>query len=240
MTIRLVLVDDHCLFREGLCAVLSMQKDIDIVAEAADAKEACAAVLAHDPDVVLLDVTLPGLDGISVARELFRRGARAKVLFLSMHASVAYVAEALAAGATGYALKDQPAADVVEAIRAVAKGQRYLAPKIPRRYVEPQEAGKGAALGKDAGPLEVLTPRERAVFHLVVNGFSNEGVAGELSISVKTVETHRAHINRKLAVHSTGELIRFAAMRGLLPQQTPAVSTAQAGGAVDEGGTRLQ
>jgi DNA-binding NarL/FixJ family response regulator len=216
--LRLVLVDDHCLFREGLCAVLSMQKDIKIVAEASDAKEALVAVATHRPDLVLLDVTLPGLDGIAVARELNKRDPRVKMLFLSMHAAAAYVSEALAAGARGYALKDQPAADVVEAIRAVGRGETYLSPKIPRRLVErPSDAMRA----HDAGPLDLLTPRERDVFNLVVNGFSNEGIAGELSISVKTVETHRAHINRKLAVHSTGELIRFAAVRGLLPHALP-------------------
>ena len=218
MTLRIVLVDDHCLFREGLCAVLSMQADIKIVAEANDAKEALTAVAQHRPDIVLLDVTLPGLDGIAVARELLKKDPRVKVLFLSMHAAAAYVAEALAAGAKGYATKDQPAADVVEAIRAVGRGDTYLAPKIPRRLVERPH---GAAGTNDAGPLELLTPRERDVFNLVVNGFSNEGIAGELGISVKTVETHRAHVNRKLAVHSTGELIRFAAVRGLLPHALP-------------------
>ena len=217
MRVRIALVDDHQLFRDGLRAALSTQTDLDVVAEASQGRAMLDEVSTSKPAVVVLDVSLPGMNGFAVARELRKRDPRCKVLILSMHGTDDHVTEALEAGARGYALKDQLAGDIVEAIRIVARGDYYLAPKIPKAVLERhlrRERGEKAK----ASPIEDLSGREREVFDLVVRGFTNEHVSRELIISVKTVETHRARINRKLSVHSTADLVRFAAMRGLLSE----------------------
>lgn len=167
------------------------------------------------PAVVVLDVSLPGMNGFAVTRELRRRDPRCKVMMLSIHGTDENVIEALDAGARGYALKDQLAEEIVAAVRIVARGDYYLAPKIPKAVLDRHLRRRRGEEPKSS-PLEELSNREREVFDLVVRGFTNESASRELTISVKTVETHRARINRKLAVHSTAELVRFAAMRGLL------------------------
>ena len=213
MSLRLVLIDDHHLFREGIRAVLAGFPDITVVGEASDAREAYSVVDATKPDIVVLDLSLPGADGIAVTREITRRDRNCKVLILSMHLGHDYVLRALEAGAAGYASKDQPPEAVVEAIRAVARGETYLSPRIPRSILdEHMQRGQRPSVG----PLDRLSPREREIFDLVVQGLSNQNVATELCISVKTVETHRANINRKLGVHSATELVRLAALHGLV------------------------
>jgi two-component system response regulator NreC len=214
MRLRVALVDDHLLFREGLRALLSSQADIQVVGEAADARQAYNIVEAEHPDVVVLDLSLPGVDGIAATRELRRRAPGGKVLMLSMHTGEEFAAQALAAGASGYALKSQPSVNVVEAIRTVARGETYLSPEFSRTLLDEQLRGRMA----DGGPIAPLSEREREVFDLLVRGFSNQAAATELCISVKTVETHRSHIHRKLGVHSVAELMRFAALHGLIKQ----------------------
>jgi DNA-binding NarL/FixJ family response regulator len=210
MSARIVLVDDHAIFRDGLRALLEVRGDVDIVGEASDARTAVQVVMQAQPDVILLDVGLPASNGIAVAPELLRVAPLSKVLLLTMHAVQEYVLQAFAAGVHGYALKDQPANEVVEAIHTVMSGSRYLAPSLPRALLETR---RGSV---PAGALEALSPREREIFDLAVRGFSNTGIGAQLCISVKTVETHRAHVNRKLGVHSAAELIRFAARHGLV------------------------
>ncbi len=210
MGIRTVVVDDHEILRDGLRALLNGHGDVDIVGEAADARQAVKVVTEAQPDVVLLDVGLPVSNGISVAPEIMRAAPNTHILVLTMHAIHEYVLQAFAAGVHGYALKDQPADEVLEAIRTIAGGGRYLAPSLPRALLDVRRGGA------PTGALEGLSPREREIFDLAVRGFSNQGIADNLTISVKTVETHRAHINRKLGVHSAAELIRFAARHGLV------------------------
>jgi two-component system response regulator NreC len=214
---RLVLIDDHPLLREGLRRVLSAQPDLEVVGEAASAREGYAVVDAVRPDVALVDLALPGTDGVAATRELRRRQPRCRVLILSMHVDEALAVQALSAGANGYATKDQPADAVIEAVHMVGRGETYLSPRLSREaildHLRPRRHAPPAA-----DPLAELSAREREIFGLAVRGFSNEGIAGELVISVKTVETHRAHINKKLGVHSTAELVRFAARHGLLPE----------------------
>jgi DNA-binding NarL/FixJ family response regulator len=214
--LKLVLVDDHRLFREGLRAVLATQSDIEIAGEAASAREAYTIIEETKPDVVVIDVSLPGSDGFSATREILRRVPTCKVLVLTMHSSEDYAAQALSAGASGYALKDQTAEEVIKAIRAVSRNETYFAPRFSVDalvdYIQ-QRARRG---GDKRTPLDELTTREQEIFNLAVRGFSNEGIAGELGISVKTVETHRARINRKLNVHCTGDLVRLAARHGLI------------------------
>jgi two-component system response regulator NreC len=209
------LVDDHQLFRQGLRTILAKEGDLTVVGEASDAREAYQLVVDAHPDVVVLDVSLPGVNGIAATRELVRREPHAHVLMLSMHSSEDYVAQALAAGATGYALKDQSAGEVVDAIRAVARGQAYLSPKISRFVVEDYLRLRRGDTAR-TGPLAALSVREQEIFDLLVRGFSNDGIAGQLCISVKTVETHRAHILHKLHLHSIAELVRFAARHNLV------------------------
>jgi DNA-binding NarL/FixJ family response regulator len=208
--LRVALVDDHALFREGLSELLARQSDLAVVAEAGDARQAYQVVEASRPDVVVLDVALPGTDGIAAAREILRRTPGSKVLMLTMFADQDYAARALAAGALGYALKMQDSGTVLDAIRAVGRGESYLPPGMGAAGSRAQQRGH------HDGPLGRLSEREREVFGLVVRGLSNGQVAGELCISVKTVETHRARIHRKLGVHSVAELVRFAALRGLI------------------------
>jgi DNA-binding NarL/FixJ family response regulator len=213
IALRIALVDDHVLFRDGLRTLVSAEDDLLVVAEASDARSAFPLLEETTPDVLVVDVTLSGSSGIALTREVLRCLPTCKVLVLTMHASEEYVIQAFAAGATGYALKSQPAAEVLEAIRAVGRGESYLAPTLPRPG--PDDAG-GKPRDDGGTRLDELSPREREIFDLLVRSHSNREIAKHLYISVKTVETHRASINRKLGVHSTAELIRFAALRGLV------------------------
>jgi two-component system, NarL family, response regulator NreC len=189
------------------------------VAEAGTGRSLLDQLTAAKPTLVVLDVSLPGMNGFAVTREIRRRDPQCLAMMLSMHGSDENVNEALGAGARGYALKDQLAPDILSAIRAVARGEYYLAPKIPQALLQ-RHLGKDrnghACNGAAKSPIDELSTREREVFNLVVRGFTNEALSRELIISVKTVETHRARINKKLGVHSTADLVRFAARRGLL------------------------
>jgi DNA-binding NarL/FixJ family response regulator len=210
MAVRLLIIDDHALFRAGMRALLELDGHLEVVADEGDARSGCAAALTHQPDVITLDVRLPGTNGIAAIDDIRRAAPDARILMLSMHSAPEFVLQAFANGAHGYAAKDQAASEVVDAIKTVAAGQRYLAPRLPRSLLEMR-----------AGPLrgsvlDVLSRREREIFDLVARGFSSQGIATQLFISVKTVETHRAHINRKLGFHSTVDLVRFAARHELL------------------------
>jgi DNA-binding NarL/FixJ family response regulator len=207
MTLRIAVIDDHVLFRQGLRALFATQPDLAIVVEGADARDVYPLIEAANPDVAVVDVTLRGSSGIAATQEIVRRCPSCKVLVLTMHANEDFAARAFSAGASGYALKDQDALAVLDAIRAVAAGQRYLAPSLPIRVLGGPRA---------AGPLADLSPREREVFDLIVQSQSNRDIASYLCISIKTVETHRASINRKLGAHSTADLIRIAARHGLI------------------------
>jgi DNA-binding NarL/FixJ family response regulator len=206
--ISIVLIDDHQVFRQGLRAVLAAQPDLTVIGEAGDGASAYALVEANPPDVALVDISLPGVHGIVVARELKRRAPRCRVLILTAGGMPDSVEEASAAGVAGYALKTQSAESIVDAIRVVARGEVYWAPELGDR-------GHAAPRGGSAS-LDALSRREREIFDLIVIGNSNEAMSQSLHISVKTVETHRASINRKLGVHSTAELVRFAATNRLL------------------------
>ena len=212
-----VLVDDHDLFRAGLRALLAGTSDLRVVGEARTASQAYAVIEATKPEVVVLDVSLAGTDGIALTRELRRRGAGCRILMLTMHAVPDCVVRALRAGALGYALKDEPADAALQAIRATAAGTRYLSPRLPVAEIEEQLTSRSS--GQPTGgapPLQGLSRREREIFAMVVRGMQNRQIASELCISVKTVETHRAHINRKLGVHSGTELVRLAALYGVV------------------------
>ena len=213
MTIRVALVDDHRLFREGLRALLGTQPDLCVVAEASDAREVPATVESSEPDVVVLDYQLKGIAGPSIVRDLIERNRNRRILVLSMHAEP--IAQALAAGALGWASKEQAATELFGAIRTVASGKPYLAPSLSHfvfdDYVRIQRDGKS-----NSTPLAALTGREKEVFELVIRGLPNDTIAQTLTISRRTVETHRSRILHKLHAHSVADLMRFAARHGLL------------------------
>jgi DNA-binding NarL/FixJ family response regulator len=209
--LRLVIIDDHPLFTEGLATILAEKKVAAVVGLAASAREGLRVAHECDPDVVTLDVGLPGTTGLAVVKDLRRAAPNARILMLTMYADPALVTEAFASGAGGYALKSQPPSEIVEAIQKVASGERYVAPGLPADavVVDPRKPTASE-------PLRGLSRREREIFDLVVRGFSTDAIAVELYISPKTVETHRARINRKLATHSPSDLLRFATRHGLL------------------------
>lgn len=212
---RVMLVDDHQLFREGLVALLATDKTLIVVGQAATSRQACALADEVKPDVVVLDLTLPDGDGIATTRELLRRRPRTRVLILTMHTTQFFVRKALGAGAAGYALKSQPAEEILEAVRIIARGDTYVSPQIAP---PPDDAATRRPQDGNLNALDELSPREREVFDLVMRGLSNQSIGENLCISIKTVETHRSHINKKLDVHSTGQLIRLAALQGLVSQ----------------------
>lgn len=208
---RLLLVDDHRLFRDGLRAILGAHSDLEIVGEASDYRAALELMEQTDFDLVVLDITLPGSNGLALLREMKRRRVRPPALVLTMHQHSDMVSDAFAAGAVGYALKHQSESELLEAIHAAARRESYLAPQL-----SPELLPRGDGHAPPAGVLDVLSSREREIFDLIVRGHSNADIAAQLFISVKTVETHRTRIMRKLDVHNVGELIRLAARHGLL------------------------
>ena len=216
MVWKLTLIDDQVPFREGLRAAIADSSDLRIVAAVSDAHAAYAAIAKEEPDVVVLDLALPGASGISVARELLRRDARRKILVLTLYLDEEHVAEALEAGIAGYASKEQDSAEVLGAIRTVARGRSYLSPLVSGFIVDGYLRLRRGG-GADDTPLRKLTQRERGIFGLTVRGLSNERIAVELHISRRTVETHRSRILKKLALHSASDLVRLAARHGLLP-----------------------
>jgi two-component system response regulator NreC len=205
-----VIVDDHAVVRTGLRLVLDAEDDIETVGEAGDAREAVFEVRAQKPDVVLMDVTMPGKSGIEAIPDVLKEVPEAKVLVLSMEDDPRYVREAFSAGAAGYVLKEAADAEVVVAIREVAGGGRYVHPSLGARLAAADaEAARAAAD-------EVLSEREREVLRLLALGHTNQEIAKMLYISVRTAETHRAHIMQKLRLGTRAELVRYALDHGML------------------------
>jgi two-component system response regulator NreC len=207
--IRILLTDDHALVRQGFRLILSAQPDMQIVGEAGNGREAVELAEKLQPDVVVMDVAMPELNGVEATRRLATSAPRARVLALSMHKDSVYVREILRAGARGYLLKDSVDSDLIAAVRAVAKGEGYLSPAVSdavltdyRRHV--------------TDPLDLLTSREREVLQMIAEGKTNKEIAGALNLSVYTVEAHRGRVMEKLNLHSTSELVRFALRSGLI------------------------
>jgi len=210
--IRILIVDDHAILREGVRALLGAHPDLEVVGEASDGVEAIAAVERLDPDVVLMDIAMPGLGGIEASLELKKLGRRARILILSQYEDREYVRRLLKAGVSGYVLKKSAGAELAGAIRAVHKGGLVLDPAVAR--VAMAEAGPSTPAGAD--PYETLTDREKQVLKLVADGKSNKEVAEVLGISVKTAMTHREHVMEKLKLHNRTELVRFAIKQGVI------------------------
>ena len=212
MSIRVVLVDDHAILRSGLRKVLEAEADIEVVGEAESAERAVFEALSTKPDVVVMDVVMPGLSGIDGTPAVLRAAPGVKVLVLSMQDDPRYVREAFAVGAAGYVLKEAADTEVVGAIRAVAAGERYVHPALGARLVAADAEERKRA---DADP---LSEREREVLRLLALGHTNQEIAKMLYISVRTAETHRAHIMQKLRLSTRAELVRYAIDQGLLEE----------------------
>ena len=206
--LRVLVVDDHEIFRDGLRTLLESRRETIVAAEASSTREATILLDKVDFDLLVVDVTMPGSSGISLVRELRRRGSRQRILVLTMHAEADSAAEAFAAGADGFALKADSRAVLLDAIDRVVKGERFVAASLPRERIDRFLAAAPSAFDTWR-PLSVLTVREREIFDLLSRGYGNEQMARELCISRRTVDTHRTHIFRKLGVHSIGELLRF-------------------------------
>jgi len=207
---RVLIVDDHAVVRAGLRLLIDAESDLEAVGEAASAREAVFEARATKPDVILMDVVMPDQTGLEALPTLLHEHPEAKVLILSMQDDPRYVREAFAAGASGYVLKEAADNEVVGAIREVAEGGRYVHPELGARLIEAEAAAQRRA---DADP---LSDREREVLRLLALGHTNQEIAQTLYISVRTAETHRAHIMQKLRLGSRAELVRYALAEGLL------------------------
>ena len=210
--IRAVVVDDHAVVRSGIKLLLDREDDIEVVGEAGNAKDAVFRARALKPDVILLDVVMPGESGIDVLPNLLKESPETKVLVLSMQDDPSYVREAFAAGARGYVLKEAADEEVVAAVREIANGGRYVHPALGARMVAAEAEARAA---EEADP---LSEREREVLRLLALGHTNQEIAKMLYISVRTAETHRAHIMQKLGLSTRAELVRYALSQSLLEQ----------------------
>jgi len=214
-TLRILLADDHTVVRQGLRKVLEERADWRVVAEAGDGREAVRQAEQHKPDVAILDVAMPLLNGIEATRQIVKRVPNVRVLVLSMHADEAYVIQILHAGAAGYLLKDSADVDLLQAVSAVAEGKSFFSPAIARLMLDDyvkQRSGEPGVIDRYAS----LSDREREVFQLIAEGKANKDIAAILFISPSTVETHRARIMEKLDVHSAAEIVLYAVRRGVI------------------------
>ncbi len=212
--LRILVGDDHTLVRQGFRKILEERPDWEVVAEASDGREAVRQALSTEPDVAILDIGMPFLNGIEATRQIVRRLPSVRVLILSMHADEAYIIQALKAGARGYMLKDSADTDLIRGVSAVAAGKSFFSPAVAKvmldDYVRHLEE-KGIV-----DRFASLSEREREIFQLIAEGHSNKGIADLLSVGVATVETHRAHILQKLDIHNTAELVLYAVRRGVI------------------------
>jgi len=212
MGIRIILVDDHQMIRDGLRHLLKLQKDMDVLAEAEDGRSAVQLAGELKPDVIILDVAMPDLNGIEAARQIRSQYPEVRIVALSMHSDRRFIAEMLKAGATGYLLKDSAFEELAQAVRTVAAGQTYLSPQITGSIIE--DYVQRLPNGSDS-VAPSLTPREREVLQLLAEGQSTKQIAARLHVSVKTIETHRRQLMEKLNLHSVAELTKYAIREGL-------------------------
>jgi DNA-binding NarL/FixJ family response regulator len=210
MTIRILIADDHAVVAEGLKHLVEAQSDLEVVATVGDGREAVRVAKETGPDVVLMDLSMPELNGADATRAIVDERPECKVIVLSMYAEREYVRRALKAGATGYVVKRSAAKELVEAIRAVHSGQRYLSPRVADVVIDDYAADGKADL------LEKLSTREREVLQLLAEGRTGSEIAQRLALSQKTVETYRARLVEKLGIRDVAGLVKFAIQRGLV------------------------
>ena len=211
MPVSVMLADDHAVVRDGLRALLEGGNDLQVVAVAGNGREAVAEALRLRPDIVIMDIAMPELDGVEATRRIVERCPETRVLILSMYLSAEHIYRALQAGAQGYVLKESAGEEVVDAIRALRAGKRYLSHRITETVIDDY-----LREGTNVSPLDSLSLRERDVLQLVVEGRTNAAIAQALSLSPKTVETYRARIMKKLKVRDTVELVKFSMRHGLI------------------------
>jgi DNA-binding NarL/FixJ family response regulator len=211
-TIRILLADDHAIVREGVRSLLAAQADMEVVGEAADGMQAFALARSLQPDIVLMDIGMPGMNGLEATRALKTAQPETKVLVLTMHEDEGYFFRVLAAGASGYLLKGAGSAELLSAIRAVQQGGVYLDPMMAKKLMSDYLKGRERGMDGD----DPLTPREHEVLKLIAAGKTNREVAEDLVLSVNTVQTHRLHLMEKLNLHNRTELIKYAIRRGLI------------------------
>lgn len=214
MNTRILLVDDHQIMREGLMSLMADEPDLEVVGDASDGRQAVQMAKRLKPDLVVMDISMPGLSGIEATRQILEELDRVRVLALSMHADPRFVAGALEAGAHGYMIKDCTSRELLECIRTVAEGGTYLSPQVAEVVVK----GFVRRLGEETGtpPASVLTPREREVLQLLVEGHTVKAIAERIHLGVKTVETHRRNIMEKLGLKNMVDLIKYAMREGVV------------------------
>jgi DNA-binding NarL/FixJ family response regulator len=210
--IKIILADDHRLVRQGLRSLLEAQPGFDIVGEASDGQEALKLIETLAPDIAFLDVMMPNMNGIETSKLVHQRGLKTKIIFLSMHANATYAVRALQSGALAYVLKDSDFHEILQAVENVMEGRRYLSAAIADEVFE-------MLLHTDTGKdntLEVLSPREREIMQLIAEGNTNAAIAEKLTLSVRTVESHRLNLMKKLRLSSHSNLVKFAISQGLI------------------------
>lgn len=212
--IRILIADDHAILRDGIRALLAPHADLEVVGEAEDGLQAIDACRRLDPDVLLLDVSMPGLGGVEAAIEIRKENERVKILVLSQYDDREYVARFLKIGVSGYVLKKAAGADLANAIRAAWKGGLVLDPEVARDAFG--AASRAAGTGDGVDPYESLTDREKQVLKLVAEGKANKEIADDLGISVKTAMTHRQHMMEKLGLHGKTDVVKYAVKRGIV------------------------
>ena len=211
MPIRILLADDHALVRDGLAALLAAWPDMEVVGSVGDGRAAVQMAAELRPDVVVLDIAMPEMNGIEASRPLLKASPASRILILSMHAGAEHIYQALLAGATGYLLKESASAEFVSAVRAVGAGKRYLSQKISRDTIAAYIRQRGAG-----DPLGSLSARERQVLQLIVEGHTSAAVASRINLSPKTVDTYRSRLMRKLEVDDLPALVKFAIRHGII------------------------
>jgi two-component system, NarL family, response regulator NreC len=211
---NIILADDHQVVRKGLKALLTSENDFNVIGEAGDGLETVRIVEELQPDILILDLMMAGINGLEVTRQLNKKCPRTGIVILSMHSNEAYVLEALRCGAKAYILKESPPEELIRAIRDVASGRRYLSAPLSERAIEAYTQKTEAQV---IDPYEQLTTREREIFQLTAQGSTNAEIASRLYISPRTVETHRTNLMRKLGLHNHAQLIQFAIQHGVIP-----------------------
>ncbi len=211
---RIIIAEDHTILREGLRSLLSSDPDLEIVGEAQDGQEAIRCVEKLKPNLVLMDLSMPRMNGLDAIKEIKKRSTETKILVLTVHKNEEYIVATLRAGADGYALKDSTHAELGIAIKNVLSGNHYISPGISGRVIEGYLEGRKPL--KATSPFETLTQRERGILKMIAEGYKNKEIADYLCISVKTVEKHRANLMQKLDLHSVSALTAFAMEKGLV------------------------
>jgi DNA-binding NarL/FixJ family response regulator len=215
--IRVLIADDHTLVRESLVGVLNASGCCQVVAEASDGSEAIAKALALQPDVAIVDISMPGLNGVEVVRRLHHELPNTRCLVLTMHEDEEYVLHVVRAGAAGYLVKDSPTAELIQAVKTLATGRGHFGPYAAKVIADQVHRPQR----EFADPYGDLTAREREVFHLIVEGLTTKEIARRLAISVKTAENHRSHVMAKLGARNSAEIVRYAVRKGLIDVASP-------------------